>query len=190
MYTIYWHEEVHLESLWLIPYEETAYPKLPASCTPPAHSCTHQHSEQPGHPWAAELSPQSSSCRSQTPGTRECSTCMPSKPNMLLFGKSLSNFKIKEVREDHLQSVRISLLHSSGKSLTLHSYYVMLLRQTVLEKPESLGSPASLTLPSPPTDSVLPHRDNCSIMCLHSTQHIQDLASAKHPRRYNPRGNK
>lgn len=128
-----------MQSLQLVPYRETAYPKLPASCTLQGSNTAINQVI----PELLSLVLNPARATPQTPGTRDYSTCMPSKTHMLLSGKSLSNFKTKEVREGHVQSVRISLLHFSRKSLTLHSHYVMLLRQTVLEKPESPGSPAS-----------------------------------------------
>ena len=103
-----------MESVRLIPYAEGAYPALPASCAPQA---THTANEQ------VTLELQSTvldpaRATPQAPGTREHNTCTPSKPDVLLFGKPLSNLQTREVREDHSPRVRTPLLNFSGKSLT------------------------------------------------------------------------
>lgn len=101
-----------MESLRLIPYGEGAYSMLPASCTPQATNTANKQVIL--KLLSRALNP--ARAAPQTLSTREHNSRKPSKPNVLLLGKLLSNFKNGEVHEDHLQRVRISLLNFSGNS--------------------------------------------------------------------------
>lgn len=94
-----------MESLQPIPYGERAYPALPASCTPQATNTANKQVIL--ELLSTLLNP--TRATPQTPSTREHNTCTPSKPDVLLVGKPLSNLKTREVRKDHLQRIRITL---------------------------------------------------------------------------------